>query len=82
MSDQESRLAVMDRATRQAGLRAAEYGFYGAVVGVLASIATFRYRKVPYFVSFGVATGCGKAFIDGNNELRKSLQTRETPKNI
>ena len=69
-----NRLDLMDDAVRRTGLRAVELGFYGSIGGVLGSIATYRYRKAPYFIIFGIGTGMGMALIEGNARLREQIE--------
>ena len=64
----------MQRAVEETGVRAVELGCYGSLMGVLLSVATFRYRKMPYFILGGIGVACGMAFTEGNANLARQLQ--------
>ena len=36
-------------------------------------MATFRPKKVPYFVMFGLGVSCGLALVEANENLRQKL---------
>ena len=66
----------MQRALEETGVRAVELSCYGSLVGVLLSIATFRYRKMPYFIAGGIGIACGMAFTEGNANIARQLRPR------
>ena len=63
----------MDSHLKEMGLKGVELCWYGSLAGVLLSVSTFRYRKAPYFMVFGMGVGSGMALVQANASLRKAL---------
>ena len=70
MTTANTRLDLMQSTLNWTMYRAIEYGWQGSICGILFSVATFRYRKAPYFMVLGIGVGSGMAFVEGNARLR------------